>query len=59
MHPIRSPWTKACLKYQQKKKKQKNKKTNGNHTYIWKLNNSLLNDKFVKEEIKKKKLKTF
>jgi hypothetical protein len=32
----------------------------GKLTYIWKLNNSLLNDLWVREEIKKKiKLKTF
>jgi hypothetical protein len=28
-------------------------KNNGNHTYTWKLNNTLLNDNLVKEEIKK------
>jgi hypothetical protein len=33
-------------------------KNNGKHTYTRKLNNSLLNDKLVKEEIKKK-LKAF
>ena len=44
MNPIRSPQTKAGLKYQ---------KNNGKHTYTWKLNYTLLNDNFVKEEIKK------
>jgi hypothetical protein len=29
-------------------------KTNRKSTYTWKLNNTLLNDNFVKEEIKKK-----
>jgi hypothetical protein len=29
-------------------------KNNEKHTYIWKLNNALLNDNLVKEEIKKK-----
>ena len=44
MHPIRSPLSKAGLKSQQ---------NNGKPTYIWKLNNALLNDNLVKEEIKK------
>jgi hypothetical protein len=44
MHPIRSPQTKAGLRYQ---------KNNGKPTYTWKLNYTLLNDNFVKEEIKK------
>ena len=44
MHPIRSPWSKAGLQYQENK---------GKHTYTWKLNNALLNDNLVKEEIKK------
>ena len=44
MHPIISPWTKACLKFQQKQQK---------HTYICKLNKALLNDNLVNEEIKK------
>ena len=32
-------------------------KNSGRHTYTWKVNNALLDDKLVKEEIKK--LKTF
>ena len=52
MHPPRSPQTKTGLKYQ--KQKQTNKQKNRKHTYIWKLNNALLNDNLVKEEIKKK-----
>jgi hypothetical protein len=44
MHPIRSPWNKASLKFQQKTME---------HTFTWKLNNTLLNDNLVKEEIKK------
>jgi hypothetical protein len=43
LHPIRSR-TKAD---------HKNNKNNGKHTYIWKLNNALLNDNLVKEDIKK------
>ena len=43
MDPIRSPWAKAGLKYQQKQRK---------HIYTWKMNNTLLNDNVVKEEIK-------
>ena len=50
MHPIRSPQTKAGLKYQQ---------NNGKHTYTWKLNNTELNDNLVKEEIKIKGLLEF
>jgi exonuclease III len=34
-------------------------KNNGKHTYTWKLNNALLNHNLVKEEKKRKKLKTF
>jgi hypothetical protein len=41
MHPIRSPQTKACLKYQQKQRK------------TWTLNNALLYNNLAKEEIKK------
>jgi hypothetical protein len=44
MHPIRSPQTKAGLKYN---------KNNRKHTYTWKLNNALLDDNLVNEEIKK------
>jgi hypothetical protein len=44
MHPIRSPWTKAVLKYH---------KNIGKHAYTWELSNALLNDDLVKEEIKK------
>ena len=44
MHPLRSPWSTAGFN-----KNKDNKKP----TYIWKLNNALLNDSRVKEEIKK------
>ena len=43
MHLIRSPQNKAGL--------QNNK--NRKPTYLWKLNNALLNDNLVKEKIKK------
>ena len=46
MHAIRSPQSKAYLQY---------KRNYRNSTYTWKMNNSLLNDNFVKEEIKKLK----
>ena len=44
MHPIRSPWTKAIFN---------NKINNRKPTFMWKLNNTLLNDTLVKEGIKK------
>jgi hypothetical protein len=44
MHPIRSPWTEAGLKYQQKQWKA--------HIYM-EANNTLLKDNLIKEEIKK------
>ena len=44
MHPIRSPWTKADLQYNINNRKP---------TYMWKLNNTLLNDNLIKEEINK------
>jgi hypothetical protein len=42
------------LQYQQ----NKNNKNNRKSTYTWKLNNTLLNDNFIKEE-KKKEIKDF
>jgi hypothetical protein len=49
MYPIRSPQTKAGLKYQKQNKQTKNLKV---HIH-WKLNNALLNDNLIKEEIEK------
>ena len=58
---IRSQQNKAGLQYKKKKKKKKpnqpnkqtNKQINRKPTYIWKMNNALLNDNLVKEEIRK------
>ena len=44
MHPIRTPWTKADFN---------NNINNRKPTLMWKLNNTLLNDRLVQEEIKK------
>ena len=44
MHLLRLPWSKASLLRQQRQKKP---------IYTWKVNNDLLNDRRVKEEIKK------
>ena len=45
MHPIRSPWTKACLQLQQKQQKA--------HTHMEAEQCSTQYDNLVKEEIKK------
>ena len=45
MYPIRSPQPKACLKLKTKTKTKATTKNPRKHTFTWKLNNDLHNEK--------------